>query len=379
MTGIVLWSDSEHVETDAIQLEFAYVRYSDIVKGKKKYDWDVVEKLLDSAASRRHQMILRFHFVYPGKPSAEPKYIRELSDYKPVTGKSEGKETGFCDWSHPELQQSTLDFYDAYAAKYDKDPRVGMIQTGFGLWAEYHIYSGPMKLGHTFPDHAYQERFVRHLSKVLKKTPWTISVDAANDWAPFAGNSALLALPFGVADDSFMGKQHAKENVPNWNAMDRSRWQRAIVGGEFSYYTDHDQKKALASKGPHGTSFEKAAAEFHLSFIIGNDQPEHQKMDRIKEASMACGYRFQVTSFTSASGKSEVTITNTGIAPIYHDAYVTVDGTRSTTSLKGLLPGQSLTSKVSKGSAKPTLTIESDRLVSGQRIEFEANLNASGS
>lgn len=372
--GIVLWSSHEYATTDAIQLEFAYVRYSDIVQKRGEYDWKVVEDLLNAAASRQHQMILRFHFIYPGKDSAAPAYIRALPDYQEIRAKSEGKDTTFCDWSHPELQRFTLDFYSKFAARYDSDPRLAYVQTGFGLWAEYHIYDGPMELGKTFPDHAYQATFAKHVSKVLKKTPWTISVDAANDWAPFATDKALLALPFGVADDSFMCKQHAKENEPNWNALDRQRWQRTVAAGEFSYYTKSDQKLALSPKGPHGIPFEQAAAKFHLSFIIGSDQPSYQPMDRIREAGIACGYQFRVTRFASAAGQSEVTIENIGIAPLYHDAVPAVNGKRATGTLKGLLPGQTKSFKIAAGGSQPKLTIESDRLVPGQSIGFVADL-----
>ena len=71
-------------------------------------------------------------------------------------------------------------------------------------------------------------------------------------------------------------------------------------------------------------------------------------------------------------------VTNEGVAPIYYDAFVAIDGVRSDASLKGLLPGQTWTIQTLAGTAvggqAPTLTIESDRLVAGQVIEFAADL-----
>ncbi|MDP3378914.1 MAG: hypothetical protein Q8S53_11160, partial [Brevundimonas sp.] len=310
----------------------------------------------------------------PGKESAVPAYIQRLEGYAGTRAKSEGKDTGFADWSHPELRRFTLEFYEKFAARYDGDRRLAYVQTGFGLWAEYHIYDGPMKLGGTFPDLGFQASFARKVSAVLRQTPWTISVDAANEWAPFVGSAELLALPFGVADDSFLNKNHAKENAPNWAALGGDRWQRAVAGGEFSYYTKADQKLALSKKGPHGIPFEKAAAQFHLSFIIGSDQPSYQKLERIAEAGQACGYRLRITRFVSAAGRSEVTVENGGVAPLYFPAYVAVEGVRAGSSLKGLLPGQSRVFQVAAGGAAPRLTVECDRLVPGQRIEYEADL-----
>ena len=108
--------------------------------------------------------------------------------------------------------------------------------------------------------------------------------------------------------------------------MGRDRWKLAPAGGEFSYYTQHDQKQALAADGPHGISFEKAAADFHITFMIGDGQPRYQPMDRIRAAGMACGYKFRVLAFEASPTRSRVTVTNTGVAPIYHDAFVAVNG-----------------------------------------------------
>lgn len=103
-------------------------------------------------------------------------------------------------------------------------------------------------------------------------------------------------------------------------------------------------------------------------------RPFCASMSRIKDAGMATGYKFKITSFEASDTVSLGTIENTGIAPIYYDAFVTVDDVRSTQTLKGLLPGQSQAFTVSAGGSTPVLTIESDRLLPEQAIEYEANL-----
>ena len=154
----------------------------------------------------------------------------------------------------------------------------------------------------------------------------------------------------------------------------RDRWKRPPAGGEISYYTTRDQKQALAADGPHGIPFEKAAADFHITFMIANDQPKYQKPDRIRAAGLACGYKFRILKFEASASRSRITVTNTGVAPIYHDAYLAIDGVRAERSLKGLLPGESRTDEIPAAGTAPKLTIACDRLVPGQAIEFEANL-----
>ncbi|HBL42356.1 MAG TPA: hypothetical protein DDZ90_03060, partial [Planctomycetaceae bacterium] len=39
MTGIVLWSTNEAASTAPIQLEFAYLKYNQVVQEKGKYNW----------------------------------------------------------------------------------------------------------------------------------------------------------------------------------------------------------------------------------------------------------------------------------------------------------------------------------------------------
>ena len=78
--------------------------------------------------------------------------------------------------------------------------------------------------------------------------------------------------------------------------------------------------------------------------------------------------------FLMISSVTEIFVENVGIAPIYYDAFVTVNGVRSQDSLKYLRPGDVKKYDVASGGVSPILTIESDRLISGQEIEFEADL-----
>jgi len=378
MTGIVLWADNEKVDTDAIQLEYRYCGYDEVVDAQGKYDFSKIEGVLDEVAARKHQAVLRFHFEYVGKKTTVPASIKQRPDYKETIGKSEGKVTHFCDWSNETLKAFTLEFYTRVAERYDNDPRIAYLQTGFGLWAEYHIYDGPHELGKQFPAKEYQAKFLKHLSVQFKNLPWMISVDAADsDFTPLEDNDELLALNFGVFDDSFLCNQHPKENAMNWKALKLDRWKRAPGGGEFSYYNNRDQKMALSPEGPNGVSFEKAAAQFKISFMIGDGQLSFQKEKRIAEAGMETGYRFRITSAKRADGRVRLEVTNEGVAPIYRDAFFANGKKRSATSLKGLLPGETRVVELEDPdmTIPASLSIQSDFLVPGQTIQYAADLD----
>ena len=91
---------------------------------------------------------------------------------------------------------------------------------------------------------------------------------------------------------------------------------------------------------------------------------------------MATGYAFRITALSSNGKCVRLTVRNEGVAPIYHDAWPAADGQRMSTSLKGLLPGAKRTAAACIGPharAKLRISIESDPLVPGQRIQFNAS------
>ena len=376
MTGIVYWNTSGHNTSEAISLEFSYMLFNAVVADSGVYNWGPVEAKLNAIASRGHQAIFRFRFVYPGYETSVPDYIKNLVDYDETVGLSEGRTTHFPDWTHTELMRFTLEFQERFAQEYDDDPRLAFVQVGFGLWAEYHIYDGPFVLGETFPSKAFQADFFHHMDAVWVNVPWSISIDAASQrYSPFTQQLSLLEIPFGVFDDSFMHENHASWNLGNWNFFNRERYRHSPAGGEFSYYSSHDQQNVLTPIiGAHGTSYEQWAQDFHMSYILGNGQPSYQTEARIKEASKASGYQFEITALQTKSDSSKLSITNVGVAPFYYDAFVAVNGVRASESLKLLCAGDTLHLEIPSGGTDPVLTIQSDRLVSGQEIEFKAAL-----
>lgn len=90
-----------------------------------------------------------------------------------------------------------------------------------------------------------------------------------------------------------------------------------------------DQKKALTEAGPNGVPFEDAAKQFHITYMIGNDQPRFQPIERIKSAGMATGYRFRVSAAEITGNDLKLTVTNDGVAPIYRDAHFAAGRKRS--------------------------------------------------
>ena len=378
MTGIVLWNTSGSNKKEYVQLEFSYMLYNAVCKEKDVYDWSPMDKLLKEVASRGHQAVVRFRYTYPGYSCAVPDYIKSWPGYEATNAKSEGRNTEFPDWRCEELQRFHMEFHRRFAERYDKDPRLAFVETGFGLWAEYHIYDGPCVIGKTFPSHDFQAQFLPKMDEWFKDTPWMFSIDASDSkYAPFHKQKALLDLNFGNFDDSFMCEDWSGYNWSGWKFFGEERYKKAPAGGEFSYYSDYDQKHVLDKAGMYGRVFEDVVAKVHMTFIIGNDQPGKQTPERIAEAAMSMGYRFEIRDFKIKDGKgAAVLIANVGVAPIYRDAFVEVEGVRGDLNLRTLMPGEEAWVTLSCPATKASRpTIACDHLVSGQEIQYQADVH----
>ena len=401
MTGLVLWSDNSKTSTyaNSISMEYAYCWPSKVVKGQKSdgsidYDWSWFESLLNSVSGRGHQAIVRFTYEYPNNTvvdsrvpgtTAVPAYIKAMPGYKETFASNPNDDgpTYYADWSNDSLKSFTRRFYADFARRYDNDPRLALLEVGFGHWGEYHICGTKLQLGTNFPDKEYQKSFLRHVDTLFKSLPWAVSIDAADDeYTPIVGSSTLMGLGFGLFDDSFMHSKNEKSqgdgyNEDNWISLNyANRWKNAPMGGEVSYYSSSDQKNFLKPSGMYGVTWEQMASKYHVSFMIANDAPtgSYGTKERFLEASLASGYKFRVTAFERTDDQARVTIKNEGVAPLYRDAYVAVNGTRGGRSLKGLLPGESATVTI-PATGNLDLTIESDFTVSGRPIQYQADLN----
>lgn len=228
--------------------------------GSIQYDWKWFDNLLNDVASRGHQLVARFRYEYPNGDdipgakkgaTAVPQYIKDRSDYNETYSANPGGDgpTYYADWSNEELKRFTKVFYTDFAERYKNDKRLAFVEVGFGHWSEYHIYGTDLKLGVNFPSWEYQAEFLQHVNTVLKDIPWAISIDASDEeYTPIVASNDLMALNFGLFDDSFMHQNHeigTKDgyNEECWNAIGAgTRWQTGVCGGEISYYKTSDQK-----------------------------------------------------------------------------------------------------------------------------------------
>ena len=219
-----------------------------------------------------------------------------------------------------------------------------------------------------FPSKEFQAQFFKHLSQVLKETPWMISQDAHDSKrTPFASQPELLNLKFGIFDDSFHRAWEKGYNLDGWKFFGLDRIKYSPAGGEILFRTKERSDFVEVN-------WATQARNFSITFMICEQWPRWISMEKIREHSMACGYKFKIVKLEVNSTATHLTVLNSGVAPIYYDAFVAVNGVRAAESLKYLSAGESHQFTIPASSDNPRVTIECDRLVPGQKIEFEADI-----
>ncbi|MBQ8423088.1 MAG: hypothetical protein IJY36_02345 [Coprobacter sp.] len=393
MTGLNLWpwkaKKLHSTYGQSIQLEFNYFLPNKIVKGCMEdgtiiYDWSYFDQALIDVAGRGHQLVARFRYEYPNSTdvdniigaTAVPDYIKQLPDYQETYSESAG--TYYADWSNKELQRFTLQFYTDFAQRYANDARLAFLEIGFGHWSEYHIFPTTVEYGKNFPSLEYQKEFLLHIEEVANGLPWLVSKNAANN-SPIVGDKELMALCFGMFEDSFMGEYFLNDGYKNsWDNMGgKTRWQIGVIGGEIY---PQESTSFLNPEGVYGKTLEEMILEYNITFMGCNNAPDspYGTPERLKQVSMSMGYRFAVKECVTNGNKTLLLVCNEGIAPIYRDAYFSIGNVRSDISLKGLLPNEELWIEID---SKPRsdgkdINIVCDYILPQQEIEFEANIKS---
>lgn len=409
-TGLVLWNTNPNNTNPNLhlQLEYLYIRFDNISLSEGVWDWGGFEHNLTQIANRGHQAIVRPYAVWPGLETTHALWLKRHPNYNEHRETVEGQLTWTEDWS---LTSPVRDFYRhffiQFAKHYDKDPRIAFLQVGFGSYAEYHLYGGerriaPFSSTPNFPDYEYQYNLHLQLDTMLNELHWAFSIDAR--WFENAGQlwdnttafPLMNSLTHGLFDDSLFLRGHSGYNMDRWREF---QWETRNLqfpsGGEIGFRQEDRSMDPHPSDRPRwiqewralltadhplflGETWEQKMARLKLQYVIGSWMPMYHSSQRINEASMSMGYKFRVLHLQIRQGVTSITLENFGYSPLFYDAYITVNGVRATMSLRALQPGQSQDYTVHTPllSRPLRLTIECDRLVPGQVIEFEANLQA---
>jgi hypothetical protein len=216
-------------------MEFSYLPLDQIVVGEDRYDWTVLDRLLDSASSRGNQTIFRCYMEYPGEKSAIPRYLIE-DGVQLHSWVYEGRHPMVTpDYGDPRVREMLVRAITALGRRYDGDPRIGFLPAGLlGLWGEWHNW--PRE--DLFAPPSTQKAVLDAYEKAFSATPVLLRYPAGAHDPMYVANAGR---PFGYHDDSFAwATLDTGRPGDAWYFVTRlraahaaSQWKQRPIGGEI--------------------------------------------------------------------------------------------------------------------------------------------------
>ncbi|MEQ8821127.1 MAG: DUF4832 domain-containing protein [Sumerlaeia bacterium] len=307
-------------------LEYSYVGLAEAMIAPGNYAFETaIDPLLEDAASRGHQMVLRVFIDYPDETLSLPQFfIDEGITLTPYSDHGGGMSP---DYDFPALVEALEDFIAALGARYDGDPRLGYFQVGLlGHWGEWHTYPNYS----LFPSLATQNRILAAFDAAFDETHILVSQDSMGQ-DPVAN---LAATAVGFHDDAFTEGTLGPDDwmfVPRLNAFGfDERWKTIPMGGEVLPDLQDD---ILADPPTAPQDYLACVGATHATWLL-NQYPfdlspgDAARRERAIALSRALGYELTVTEaaaqLTTGALTIGVRIENTGVAPFPYDWTVTV-------------------------------------------------------
>lgn len=318
-------------------MEFNYLGLARLVIGKEAYDWAPLEEVLDDIASRGNQAVIRFYMEYPAKKDGIPKYLVEqglaVHTYLNTnTAPFPPTEVSTPDYENEQLRMMLDHFVRELGKRYDGDARLAYITAGLlGTWGEWHTYPRnelwASKQTQKLVMDAYEASF--HRTPVLLRYP---AGENHYDKAPNASRR------LGYHDDSLCwATLETGKDQDNWFFVPAlkaagvdafEKWKSAPIGGEIRpevWGKIFDDTIDI----PEAQPFAVCAAETHLTWTMDTgmfrEVASPTRLANAKTQVSKLGYEFFVSraEFPSTGPQDEMSVelsvTNLGIAPLYHD------------------------------------------------------------
>ncbi len=313
-------------------MEWIYLPLDRVVTGPGQYDWSLLESSLDAVAARGHQSALRFYVDFPGRDSGLPDYLTDRNLVKVRHYTAHGNKTSVSpDYDDPDLMAMLTGFIKAVGARYDKDPRIGYITQGLvGFWGESHTwpYDGSVSEQNPngenwMPTRENQAALVAAWDRAFNTTPTQVRYPSA----------ASRAHAVGYHDDSFSYSTLPQQDWHFWSLMTAQgtteSWRTQPTGGEIyppiqSCVFDVPQRCQQAVGVP-AQDIDQAVATTHVTWLISHRSFESgltgAARDHALRVSSRMGYTLAVPRwrYERASGRLEIEVASTGVAPFPYD------------------------------------------------------------
>jgi hypothetical protein len=384
-----------------VSLEFMYLLPRDVcvsvASGQSasssvqcQYDWSALEAKLEKVASRGHQAVIRLADLVNGAGAWElalPAWVKAENGglVQTTTRQYDGKTVTYARWdaAAPALggananaqEQFWKGFIAAVGEHLNPDNRVAYVQGIAGHWSEGHVWRDSIADSHgdvgiIFPSAEQYQSVIAAMQAALPDLRWQLGISSGDQfyWYSRAQTTDAARMTqvaasndFGTFEDSFLSSVKETTDWNSWllSALGEDRWIKYPRGGEVAF---DGNSQADAEKNP--ARFVQAVRARHQTFSFAT---AGILAKQIASITPVMGYQFKlVAAFSARARKLTITVTNLGVAPIYYDTFVSVDGVLQQgagKNLRDLLPGAKLVLVVATGGRrnKPPVDLRCDR------------------
>ena len=153
----------------------------------------------------------------------------------------------------------------------------------------------------------------------------------------------LPELKIGSYDDTFHDDDVFNYNKGLHEEFEdfTKRYKTNVLGGEISYNGD-TRKEAIKD---NKNDFINRTEKYRTSYLFYSGGGDYNTDSELLKYSQKMGYKLEINSIT-INNKDKTTvfqISNIGVAPLYKDAHIYINNTKSNESLKYLENGHSMT------------------------------------
>ena len=228
------------------------------------------------------------------------------------------------DWNHPAMITQLVQFVQAFASRYDGDPRITAVQVGLlGLWGEWHQTGcddhAPSNAVKAAVRDAYKTWFTNTpLQTRYPRDPDSIGAPFGFHEDYFPSFTAPCIYDFPLCDDT--GDWNLWYGYQNVNPAAATNWRIHPISGESPHA---DQKRAWSNDWADVMT---VLRDYHFSFLGpagGHEWNGNQaKLNAMKRL---LGYNYHLARVdwpeTNVLGQPipiTIALTNSGAAPCYH-------------------------------------------------------------
>jgi Malectin domain len=316
LIGGARWARPPLINTVPLSMEWYNLGLDEMMVGDNKFDWKILDGLLEGSSSRKMHAVFSVFIHWPGQPLRLPPHLKDIQLYDTDSGKSPS-------YGDPRVLKALEQYIVALGARYDGDKRIAAIHVGLlGFWGE----------GHTFPTKGLvPDEAVAYVAYWYKRAFNTTQIQArypgpeAADKGLYDGSLFYTTLD-GAANGGVTKSWYTWPRVVKAGQQDA--WKKYMIAGETF---PGIASELFSNSYPAGTynhqDIKLTIDTLHISWVLhhgafSNGGYTGEMLQNARKWHAYMGYAFQVTEVAasvSATGVDmDVTVKQAGVAPFYY-------------------------------------------------------------